>query len=119
METAAALICLYFRFYFPVDVRTTLKVKLENDYGMEMQEIFTESLDFTQYEVHIHTRNKYFCSIHLDIHRFTIYETFVLHWLKCLVSRLIQFFMRFDLALQFIIVAGMLWSRRPPGLHSQ
>lgn len=51
VETAAALICLYFRLYFPIEVRTNLKLKLENEYGMDMQEIFTDSLDFTQYEV--------------------------------------------------------------------
>ncbi|ODN02037.1 Tetraspanin-11 [Orchesella cincta] len=51
VEAAAALFCLYFRFYFPSEVRQNLKLKLDNDYGMEMQEVFTESLDFTQYEL--------------------------------------------------------------------
>lgn len=51
VEAAVALFCLYFRFYFPMEVRSNLKTKLDNHYGMEMQEVFSEALDFTQYEV--------------------------------------------------------------------
>jgi len=51
VEAGVGLICLYLNFYFPPEVRITLKMKVENNYGMDGADVFTAAMNYTQYDV--------------------------------------------------------------------
>ncbi|CAG7723423.1 unnamed protein product [Allacma fusca] len=51
VEVALGLAGGYFRVYFPGHLGTTLRVKLETDYGKPNHDVFSKAINYTQYEL--------------------------------------------------------------------